>query len=118
MSGLGVGNYLIIILLMMTGLYMVISSTNLVKKVIGLNVFQTSVFFLYISFGYISGGSGPVVVEGQDLMYSNPLTHVLILTAIVVGVAVTAVGLALIVRIKEAFGTIEEDELQQMDSSL
>lgn len=118
MSGLGVGNYLIIIVLMMTGLYMVISCSNLMKKIIGLNVFQTSVFFLYISFGYIAGGSGPVVVAGADTDYSNPLPHVLILTAIVVGVAVTAVGLALIVRIKEAFGTIEEDDLQEMDSSL
>ncbi len=117
MSGLGAWNYIIIIFLMMTGLYMVISSSNLIKKMIGLNVFQTSVFFLYISFGYIAGGAGPVLVEGQEL-YSNPLPHVLILTAIVVGVAVTAVGLALAVRIREEFGTVEEDELHKMDSSL
>lgn len=117
MSGLGVWNYLIIIFLMMTGLYMVISCSNLIKKMIGLNVFQTSVFFLYISFGYIEGAAGPVLVEGQEL-YSNPLPHVLILTAIVVGVATTAVGLALTVRIKESFGTIDEDELHKMDSSL
>ncbi len=117
MSGLGVWNYLIIIFLMMTGFYMVISSSNLIKKLIGLNVFQTSVFFLYISFGYIEGSAGPVYVEGVDL-YSNPLTHVLILTAIVVGVATISVGLALIIRIKESFGTIEEDDLHKMDSSL
>lgn len=117
MSGLGTWNYLIIIFLMMTGLYMVISSSNLVKKLIGMNVFQTSVFFLYISFGYIAGGAGPLYVEGVTV-YSNPLTHVLILTAIVVGVATTAVGLALVVRIKESFGTIEEDDLHKMDSSL
>ncbi|MEX1197256.1 MAG: cation:proton antiporter subunit C [Pseudohongiellaceae bacterium] len=117
MSGLGVWNYVIIIFLMMTGLYTVISCGNLVKKLIGLNVFQTSVFFLYISFGYIEGGAGPVLSEGQDL-YSNPLPHVLILTAIVVGVATTAVGLALAIRIKRAFGTIEEDDLHNMDSSL
>ncbi|MBJ53982.1 MAG: Na+/H+ antiporter subunit C [Gammaproteobacteria bacterium] len=117
MSGLGVWNYVIIIFLMMIGLYMVMSSSNLVKKLIGLNVFQTSVFFLYISFGYIEGATGPVMQEGASL-YSNPLPHVLILTAIVVGVATTAVGLALSVRIKESFGTIEENELHTMDSSL
>lgn len=117
MSGLGVWNYVIIIFLMMTGLYTVISCGNLVKKLIGLNVFQTSVFFLYISFGYIEGAAGPVLTEGQEL-YVNPLPHVLILTAIVVGVATTAVGLALAIRIKRAFGTIEEDDLHNMDSSL
>lgn len=117
MSGLGVWNYVIIVLLMMTGLYMVISANNLVKKLIGLNVFQTSVFFLYISFGYIVGGAGPVLNDSVTV-YSNPLTHVLILTAIVVGVATTAVGLALTVRIKESFGTIEEDDLHKMDSSI
>ena len=117
MSGLGVWNYVIIIVLMMIGLYTVISCGNLVKKLIGLNVFQTSVFFLYISFGYITGADGPVLSEGQTL-YANPLPHVLILTAIVVGVATTAVGLALAIRIKRAFGTIEEDDLHNMDSSL
>ncbi|ALO46101.1 cation:proton antiporter subunit C [Pseudohongiella spirulinae] len=117
MSGLGIWNYVIIVALMMIGLYMVMSSSNLVKKLIGLNVFQTSVFFLYISFGYIDGGAGPVLAEGVTL-YSNPLTHVLILTAIVVGVATTAVGLALSIRIKESFGTIEEDDLHNMDSSI
>jgi multicomponent Na+:H+ antiporter subunit C len=117
MSGLGIWNYVIIVALMMIGLYMVMSSSNLVKKLIGLNVFQTSVFFLYISFGYIDGGAGPVFAEGVTV-YSNPLTHVLILTAIVVGVATTAVGLALAIRIKESFGTIEEDDLHNMDSSI
>lgn len=117
MSGLGVWNYVIIIFLMMIGLYMVMSCSNLVKKLIGLNVFQTSVFFLYISFGYIDGGAGPLLTEGVTL-YSNPLPHVLILTAIVVGVATTAVGLALSIRIKESFGTIEEDDLHKMDSSI
>jgi len=117
MSGLGIWNYVIIVLLMMTGLYMVISANNLVKKLIGLNVFQTSVFFLYISFGYIVDGAGPVLNDGATA-YANPLTHVLILTAIVVGVATTAVGLALTVRIKESFGSIEEDDLHKMDSSI
>jgi len=111
----GLFNYWIVIVLMMTGFYVVISRGNLVKKVVGLNIFQTSVFILYISMGKIIGGTAPIVAPGVTV-YSNPLPHVLILTAIVVGVATTALGLALIVRIKEAFGTVEESEiLQQQD---
>ena len=86
-------NYWIVVFLMMTGFYIVISANNLVKKIVGLNVFQTSVFMLYISMGKVSGGTAPIVAEGVT-QYSNPLPHVLILTAIVVGVATTAVGLS------------------------
>ncbi|WP_068458593.1 cation:proton antiporter subunit C, partial [Oleiphilus sp. HI0080] len=107
-------NYWIVIFLMMSGFYIVISANNLVKKVVGLNVFQTSVFMLYISMGKVSGGSAPIVAEGIEV-YSNPLPHVLILTAIVVGVATTSVGLSLIVRIKRAYGTVEENEFQDKD---
>lgn len=106
----GLFNYWIVIVLMMTGFYVVISRGNLIKKVVGLNIFQTSVFILYISMGKIFGGTAPIVAPGITV-YSNPLPHVLILTAIVVGVATTALGLAMIVRIKEAFGTVEEDEI-------
>ncbi|HEX9789314.1 MAG TPA: cation:proton antiporter subunit C [Kiloniellales bacterium] len=106
----GLYNYWIVIVLMMTGFYVVISRGNLIKKVVGLNIFQTSVFILYISMGKIIGGTAPIVTPGVTI-YSNPLPHVLILTAIVVGVATTALGLALIVRIKEAFGTVEESEI-------
>jgi multicomponent Na+:H+ antiporter subunit C len=112
--GLGHYNYWIAILLMMIGLYTVIAHTNLVKKIIGLNIFQASVFILYISLGKISGGTAPILGEGIVETigpYSNPLPHVLILTAIVVGVATTAVGLSLIVRIHEAYGSTEEDEI-------
>ena len=112
---LGLYNYWIVILLMMTGFYTVISRGNLIKKVIGLNIFQTSVFLLYISMGKIEGGTAPILAKGFDT-YSNPLPSVLILTAIVVGVATTAVALALIVRIREEFGSIEEDELQPMEA--
>lgn len=201
-------NYWIVIVLMMTGLYVVISRGNLVKKIIGLNLFQTSVFIYYISIGKIAGGTAPILIGGHDdgghtaphavdpaqspagtgdigalhadnaapgeandlgaviaetsrsgaanesalhaapagapindlfssaadaplsfdlapagdvahaaaeIVYSNPLPHVLILTAIVVGVATTAVGLALAVRIREAYGTVEEDELEAAD---
>ena len=206
-------NYWIFITLMMMGLYIVIARGNLIKKLIGLNVFQTSVFIYYISIGKIAGGTAPIYVAGDmqrrahgsehsavaegahgaeilpgkdplgqgglhaegdgfdlagkdlatltgkahapppaeaihslpqggvndilaapqlsidshgtaagdavraaaDVIYSNPLPHVLILTAIVVGVATTAVGLALVVRIREAYGAIEEDELEAAD---
>lgn len=112
MNLLGLYNYWIFIFLMMVGFYILISRRNLVKKIVGLNIFQTSVFIFYISIGKIIGGTAPIIVEGaEDQVYSNPLPHVLILTAIVVGVSVTAVGLALVVRIKEAYGTIEADEI-------
>ena len=106
----GLYNYWIVIVLMMIGFYIVIARRNLIKKIIGLNIFQTSVFLLYITMGKVAGGTAPILAEGVT-SYSNPLPHVLILTAIVVGIATTAVGLSLVVRIKEAFGTIEEDEI-------
>ena len=104
-------NYIIVIILMMTGLYIVIARTNLIKKLIGLSIFQTSVFLFYISLGKVAGGTAPILDGNPGTLYSNPLPHVLILTAIVVGVATTALGLALILRINEAFGSIEEDEI-------
>ena len=110
----GLYNYWIVIFLMMAGFYIVIAHDNLVKKIIGLNIFQASVFVLYITFGKVSGGTAPIVAEGITV-YSNPLPHVLILTAIVVGVATTALGLALTVRINEAYGTIEEDEIHELE---
>ena len=103
-------NYWLIIILMMLGLYIVVSRGNLVKKIVGLNIFQTSVFLLYISLGKVSGGTAPILT-GKPEPFSNPLPHVLILTAIVVGIATTALGLALVVRIRESYGTIEEDDI-------
>ncbi len=111
---LGHLNYWFIILLMMTGLYTMMSKPNLIKKVTGLSIFQTGVILLYISLGKVDGGTAPIVAEGFDT-YSNPLPQVLMLTAIVVGVATTALAFALVIRIKEAYGTIEEDELEQLD---
>ncbi|MDH5572489.1 MAG: cation:proton antiporter subunit C [Gammaproteobacteria bacterium] len=110
-------NYWIAIFLMMVGFYTVISRGNLVKKIIGLNIFQVSVFLLYISMSTVKDGAAPIIADGV-ILYSNPLPHVLILTAIVVGVATTALGLALVVRIKEAYGTIEEDEIHERDHTL
>jgi len=109
-------NYWIVIVLMMLGFYIVIARGNLVKKLIGLNIFQTSVFILYISAGKVVDGAAPILTEGVDV-YSNPLPHVLILTAIVVGIATTAVGLALVVRINEAYGTVEETKILEQDNS-
>jgi len=149
-------NYIIVIILMMTGLYTVFASRNLIKKLAGLSVFQTSVFLLYITIGKVSGGQPPILVEekghgdhhgdghhsgaedshalldgpiqvaagdgayilpgpGSEVLYSNPLPHVLILTAIVVGVATLSIGLALTVRIREVYRTIEEDEIEAAD---
>ena len=106
--------YWIIIALMMMGLYIVIAHGNLIKKIVGLNVFQVSVFLLYITMAKVEGGTAPILAEGIKL-YSNPLPHVLILTAIVVGVATTALGLALVVRIHNAYGTIEDEEIGKLE---
>lgn len=108
--------YWFIFALMMVGLYTVISHGNLVKKLIGLNLFQAAVFMFYISLGKVRGGSAPIIEEGTEV-YSNPLPHVLILTAIVVGVSTTALGLALAVRVFDAYGTLEEDEALERDAS-
>jgi multicomponent Na+:H+ antiporter subunit C len=147
-------NYAVVIILMMTGLYVVFASSNMLKKLVGLSVFQTSVFLLYISIGKVTGGTPPIIeleehhgddpvapyqtaeaghsaVEtgahaaadtgghgshaAADVLYSNPLPHVLILTAIVVGVATLAIGLALVVRTREVYGTIDEQEIDRLD---
>jgi len=113
---LGLYNYWIVIVLMMTGFYTVIARGNLIKKVIGLNIFQTSVFLLYISMGKVTGGTAPIFQEGFST-YSNPLPSVLILTAIVVGISTTAVALALVVRIREAYGSVEEDEIRLQEEA-
>lgn len=104
------------VILVMIGLYIVMTRGNLIKKVVGLNIFQTAVFLFYISTGHVRGGTVPIILEGAE-RYSNPLPHVLVLTAIVVAVATMALALALIVRIREAYGTIEEDEIGDLDGS-
>ena len=166
----GLYNYWVVIFLMMTGFYIVIARSNLIQKIIGLNIFQISVFLLYITMGKVTGGTAPILPyhhepghvqhapavhedaltstdevasdldqehinesheqapslnshEGnashqtheQQQLYTHPLPSVLMLTAIVVGVATTALALALVIRIGEAYGTIEEDEILQRD---
>lgn len=113
---MGLFNNWVVIVLMMSGLYIVIAHGNLIKKIIGLAIFQTSVFIFYISMAKVDGGTAPILADGIEL-YSNPIPHVLILTAIVVGIATTALGLSLVVRIKESYGTIEEEEIQQQDNN-
>jgi multicomponent Na+:H+ antiporter subunit C len=108
-------NQWITVFLMVSGLYIVIARGNMIKKLIGLSLFQTSVYLLYIAPGKILGGTPPIIEPGFTV-YANPLPHVLILTAIVVGIATLALGLALVIRINEAYGTIEEDEIFQRDS--
>ena len=117
MAFAGLYNYWIVVVLMMIGFYVVIAQGNLVKKIFGLNIFQVSVFVLYITMSKVEGGTAPILDERYQI-YSNPLPHVLILTAIVVGVATMALGLALVVRVREAYGTIEEEEIEQQEGDL
>ena len=107
-------SYVVTVFLMVAGLYILVARANLLKKLIGLGLLQTSVYLLYIAPGKLIGATAPIIAEGFD-RYSNPLPHVLILTAIVVGVATLALGLALVVRIREAYGSIEEDEILERE---
>jgi multicomponent Na+:H+ antiporter subunit C len=109
--------YFVAVFLMVAGLFIVIARSNLIKKLIGLSIFQTSVYILYIAPGKLIGGTAPIISPNFTI-YSNPLPHVLILTAIVVGVATLALGLALAVRIREAYGSIEEDEILERDNAV
>ena len=113
---LGHYNYWVFSILLMVGMYAVIARGNLIKKLVGLSIFQSAVFLMYISMDKVEGGSAPILQpENVDQLYSNPLPQVLILTAIVVGVATLALGLAIVVRIHERYGTIEEQELLNAD---
>ena len=108
--------YVLFAILLVVGLYMVVASSNLVKKVIGLNLFQTAVFLFFVTTAYVEGGSAPVIPQGGagGELYASPLPHVIVLTAIVVGVALTAVALALIVRIYGEYGTLDEETLREV----
>lgn len=112
---MGLINDWVVVFLMMSGLYIVIAHGNLIKKIVGLTIFQTSVFIFYISMAKVDGGTAPILADDITL-YSNPLPHVLILTAIVVGIATTALALSLVVRIKESYGSIEEEDIQHQDN--
>lgn len=112
MELLGYYNYWVFAIVLMIGFYAVIARNNLIKKLLGLAIFQSAVFLMYITMDKVEGGTAPIIQKGvTDQIFSNPLPQVLILTAIVVGVSTTALGLAIVVRIKEAYGTIEEDDI-------
>ena len=180
-GGHGTFHYILIMALMMTGIYLILSRSNMIKSIIGLNLFQVAVIMFYVSMGRVENGTAPILIKedvshvehdsshgeqhepshgesqkatgdapnvahspapivleqqvhvvdakGKNktkeasigpttskeskIVYSNPLPHVLMLTAIVVGVATTALALSLVVRINEHYGTIEEDELEE-----
>lgn len=116
MEFFGLYNYWVFAVLLMIGMYIVMSRANLIKKLIGMTIFQSAVFLLYISMDKVEGGTAPILQSNTpDQLYSNPLPQVLILTAIVVGIATLSLGLAIVVRISEAYGTVEEDEIRQKD---
>lgn len=110
--------YALSALLLAIGLYIVIASPNLIRKIVGLNLFQTALFLFFITTAYVVGGSAPVIPPEATPYepYASPLPHVIVLTAIVVGVALTAVGLALTVRIYTEYGTLREDVLREVRS--
>lgn len=116
MELLGYYNYWVFAVLLMIGFYAIIARGNLVKKLLGLSIFQSAVFLMYITMNKVEGGTAPIVQYGvPDQIFSNPLPQVLILTAIVVGVSTLAVGLAIVVRIKETYGSIEENDIFEAD---
>lgn len=112
-------NYWAYIILMMVGIYAIISKNNLAKKIIGMNIFQTAIILFYISTAMKKGGTIPIIEHGHGHVhnvinaadYINPLPHVLMLTAIVVSVATLGVALALMIQIYHHYGTLEEDEI-------
>ena len=117
MDLLGLFNYWVFAILLMIGFYAVIAKLNLIKKLLGLALFQSAVFLLYITMGRIEGGTAPIFSEAAGIsVYANPLPQVLILTAIVVGISTTALGLGIVVRIRDAYGSIEEDKIAELDN--
>ena len=109
-------NYVISIVLMVMGLYIAIANRNFVRKLIGLNVFQTSILLFYISMGYVYNSVAPILTDKATL-YTNPLPSVLMLTAIVVGVAILAVGLSIVVRINKAFSSVDDKQIRRLTNS-
>ncbi|WDM85019.1 cation:proton antiporter subunit C [Ehrlichia sp. JZT12] len=109
-------NYIISVMLMIMGLYIAVANRNLVKKLVGLNVFQTSILLFYISIGYVYNGVAPILTDKATL-YTNPLPSVLMLTAIVVGVAILAVGLSIVVKIDKAFSSIDDKKIRGLTDS-
>lgn len=115
MEVFGLYHYWVFAVVLMIGFYAVVAKLNLIKKLLGLSLFQAAVFLFYISMGKVEGGTAPIFQEGVEQLYSNPLPQVLILTAIVVGISTAALGLGIVIRIKEEYGSIEENQIQESD---
>lgn len=115
MEVFGLYHYWVFVVVLMIGFYAVVAKLNLIKKLLGLSLFQAAVFLFYISMGKVEDGTAPIFLEGVEQLYSNPLPQVLILTAIVVGISTTALGLGIVVRIKEEYGSIEENQIHESD---
>ncbi len=114
MDPLGLFNYWVFAILLMIGFYAVMAKYNLIKKLIGLSLFQSAVFLLYITMGRIEGGTAPIFSDAATgRIFANPLPQVLILTAIVVGISTLALGLGIVVRIREEYGSIEESDIKE-----
>lgn len=104
--------YLVFVLTFGCGLYTILDSPNLVKKIIGINLVQASVFLVFVTAGYVEGATPPILTLDQP--HANPVPHAIVLTAIVVGVSLTAVALALVLRLHAEFGTADIHEIERM----
>lgn len=99
------------------GLYTVLTHSNLIKKVIGINIMETAVFLFFVSVGYVKGGKAPIIeAETNTVTYVNPLPSALILTGIVVAVSITAYFLSLVIKLYEEYGTLDIDEIIESGS--
>ena len=108
--------YLTATILFIIGLHTMLTHSNLVKKIIGLNIMETAVFLMFVSIGYIRGGYAPIVEEGSTQIYMNPLPQALILTGIVVAVSITAFALSLIIKLYQHYGTCDAEEIARIRS--
>jgi multicomponent Na+:H+ antiporter subunit C len=108
-------DYAASVVLFLIGLYTVIAKDNLIKKFMGLNIMETAVFAFIVAMGVVEGGDPPIMGPGATPPFTNPIPQALILTGIVVAVSTTALALSLIIRIHKQCGTIEADELREME---
>jgi multicomponent Na+:H+ antiporter subunit C len=106
--------YFAAMVLFVIGFHTMLTHSNLIKKIIGMNIMDTSIFLFFVSIGYVRGGRAPIIQEGAGYLYVNPLPSALILTGIVVAVSVTAYALSLIVKLYAHYGTVDADEIALM----
>jgi multicomponent Na+:H+ antiporter subunit C len=108
-------NYLVSSTLFLIGLYTMITRKNLIKKIMGLNIMETSVLLFFISLGSVEGGRAPIIIPGEEnVLYVNPLPQALVLTAIVIAVSVTGFALALIIKLYGDYGTLDSDKIREL----